>query len=143
MSWFPDKRACQTWGGAEFRFPFTEASFSEDAKLNSLPTWALVQEDGTFVGFGQYYLRAGRCHLARLAIAPPLRGRGLGSTLVHELCQRGKAELGADSFSLFVLPGNERALRLYQRLGFSAVGYPEPLPELEDCIYMLASHLEL
>ena len=142
MSWFPDERSCRTWGGPEFRFPFTEGTFAEDAKLTSLPTWALVQGAGAFVGFGQFYLRAGRCHLGRLAIAPALRGRGLGSRLVHELCQRGKADLGVESFSLFVLPGNERALRLYQRLGFTAVPYPEPLPGLKATIYMVALHLE-
>lgn len=142
MSWFPDLRSCRTWGGPDFRFPFTEASFREDAKLDSLRSWALLDEVGALAGFGQFYLRAGRCHLGRLAIAPALRGRGLGSTLVHELGQRGKSELGVDSFSLFVLPGNERALRLYQRLGFSAAQYPEPLPAFEGCIYMVASRLE-
>ncbi|MEO8223843.1 MAG: GNAT family N-acetyltransferase [Gammaproteobacteria bacterium] len=141
-SWFPDERSCQTWGGPEFRFPFTEVTFREDAKLDSLPSWALVQDDGAFVGFGQYYLRAGRCHLGRLAIAPILRGRGLGSTLVHELCQRGKAELGVESFSLFVLSSNESALGLYRRLGFSVVPYPEPLPGVEGCMYMVASHVK-
>ena len=142
MSWFPDRYSCQTWGGPEFRFPFTEATFREDAKLNSLPTYALVEE-GTLVGFGQYYLRLGRCHLGRLGIAPALRGRGLGSSLVQELCLTGKAQLGVDSFSLFVLPSNERALRLYQRLGFSPASYPEPSPGLEGAMYMVASRLEL
>ncbi|MBS0366027.1 MAG: GNAT family N-acetyltransferase [Proteobacteria bacterium] len=142
MSWFPDQHSCQRWGGPEFRFPFTEATFREDAKLNSLPTYALVQERA-LIGFGQYYLRLGRCHLGRLAIAPALRGRGLGASLVQELCLKGKAQLGVDSFSLFVLPSNERAFRLYQRLGFSAVPYPEPLPGPEGILYMVAARLEL
>ncbi len=141
MGWFPDQRSCQMWGGLAFRFPFTEITFREDARLESLPTWALVEDDGRLVAFGQYYLRVGRCHLGRLAVAPALRGRGLGSTLVQELCQRGGAEFGVGSFSLFVLPGNERAVRLYQRLGFSAAPYPEPSPALEGCIYMVASRL--
>jgi len=141
MSWFPDRHSCQTWGGPQFRFPFTEATFREDAMLDSLPTHALV-EAGALVGFGQYYQRVGRCHLARLAVALALRGRGLGCRLVQELCRKGKAELGVESFSLFVLPDNDRALRLYQRLGFLAVRYPEPAPEFEGCIYMVASHLK-
>lgn len=142
MSWFPDLRSCQTWGGPEFRCPFTETTFREDAMLDRLRSWALLDEVGALAGFGQFYLRAGRCHLGRLAIAPALRSRGLGSTLVNQLGQRGKSELGVDSFSLFVLPGNERALRLYRRLGFAAVQYPEPLPGFEGCIYMVASRLE-
>jgi ribosomal protein S18 acetylase RimI-like enzyme len=65
-------------------------------------------------GFGQYYLRAGRCHLGRRAVA---------------------------TYSLFVLPGNERALHLYQRLGFEPACYPEPDPVFDDCIYMVAASL--
>jgi ribosomal protein S18 acetylase RimI-like enzyme len=141
MSWFPDKKSCQTWGGPDFRFPYTETTFQADAKLEILPTRALVQDDGAFIGFGQYYLRAGRCHLGRLAIAPRLRGRGLGSTLVHKLCEEGSGELGVESYSLFVLPDNENALRLYRRLGFAVVPYPESLHGVENHIYMVALRL--
>ena len=141
MSWFPDSRACTVWGGPSFRFPFSAETFREDTRLDSLSTWALMGDEGQFAGFGQYYRRVGRCHLGRLAIAPALRGRGLGSTLVHELGRIGAADLGVDSYSLFVLPGNERAMRLYKRLGFSAAPYPEPSPMFEDCIYMVASRL--
>jgi len=138
MSWFPDELSCHTWGGPEFRFPFTEATFREDARLASLSTWALVGDDGTLAGFGQFYLRVGRCHLGRLAIAPDARGRGLGATLVRGLCRHGGAALGVGTFSLFVVPGNERALRLYRRLGFSPAPYPEPDPALDPYIYMVA-----
>lgn len=138
MRWFPDKVSCHTWGGIEFRFPFTETSFREDARLGSLPTWALVGDDGSLAGFGQFYLRVGRCHLGRLAIAPASRGQGFGTTLVRELCRRGGANLGVRSFSLFVVRENERAFRLYRRLGFSAVPYPELTPALIGYIYMVA-----
>jgi len=139
MGWFPDTDACRVWGGPGFRFPFTATTFREDARLDSLPTWALVDDDGRFVGFGQYYLRVGRCHLGRLVVAPARRGRGLGSTLVHELCRQGAAELGTQSCSLFVLPGNERALNLYRRLGFVPVPYPEAAPTFDGCVYMVRS----
>lgn len=138
MRWFPDRTSCRTWGGPGFRHPFTAQSFREDAKLDTLPSWALATPDGTLAAFGQYYRRLSRCHLSRLAVAPALRGRGLGTILVRELCRRGSAELGLDSFSLFVLPGNERAGRLYRRLGFSAVPYPEQEPAFEACTYMVA-----
>lgn len=139
MRWFPDRQSCRVWGGPEFRFPFTEASFREDAKLGSLPSWAFVGNGRTLAGFGQCYLRAGRCHLGRLAIAPAFRGQGLGSTLVRELCNRGRAEFGVESCSLFVMPSNLRAKKLYERLGFRQAPYPEPSPELEAFIYMITS----
>ena len=139
MRWFPDPASCRQWGGPGFRFPFTAQTFRDDARLDHLPSWSLIGADDAPCGFGQYYLRLGRCHLARLAIAPAMRGRGLGSTLIRELCERGRADLGTDTFSLFVLPDNERALRLYRRLGFSAVAYPEPDPVFAGCIYMIAA----
>ncbi len=141
MRWFPDEVSCHAWGGPEFRFPYTEATFRVDAKLASLSTWALAADDGTLAGFGQFYLRVGRCHLGRLAIAPDSRGQGLGATLVRELCRQGSAALGVETYSLFVLPGNARALRLYRRLGFAPVPYPEPNPLLDPYIYMVAARI--
>ena len=138
MSWFPDRDSCQTWGGPRFRHPFTPATFRADAGLDSLPSRVLVMPDGRLGAFGQFYRRLGRCHLARLAVAPALRGRGIGSNLVRELCRLGSAALGVDSYSLFVLPGNERAQRLYRHLGFAVATYPEPSPEFADCVYMVA-----
>ena len=110
-------------------------------KKTMTPATALVGAAlvGSLGAFGQYYRRLGRCHLARLAVAPALRGRGIGTTLVRELCRLGAADLGVDAYSLFVLPGNARAERLYRRLGFSAVPYPEPAAEFDGCTYMVAS----
>lgn len=139
MSWFPDRASCRVWGGPEFRFPFTEATFRVDAKLASLATRMLVQGDGRLTAFGQYYLRVGRCHLGRLAVAPAFRGGGFGTRLVRELCAEGRALFGAGSCSLFVVPTNERAKALYERLGFAATPYPEPAAELEPYIYMVTS----
>jgi ribosomal protein S18 acetylase RimI-like enzyme len=141
MSWFEDAGACRVWGGPSFRFPFTRDTFRADARLDSLATFALATDEATLLGFGQYYLRAGRCHLGRLAIAPAHRGRGLGGSLVRELCRIGSAGLGVETYSLFVLPGNERAIRLYERLGFAPARYPEPDPMFDDCIYMVASRV--
>ena len=138
MSWFPDQASCRVWGGPAFRHPFTLDSFREDSKVDQLASWSLVDGDSRLCAFGQHYERLGRCHLGRLAVAPTLRGQGIGRALVREIARRGLAELGADSCSLFVLPGNERAQRLYARLGFEVQAYPEPAAAIEGCTYMVA-----
>jgi ribosomal protein S18 acetylase RimI-like enzyme len=140
MSWFADESTLRTWGGSEFRFPFTPAMFRDDAKVRSLPTWSLV-DHGVLVGFGQCYLRVGRCHFGRLAISPSRRGGGLGSRLIRELAYWGRKEFGSDAFSLFVMPENRDARRLYDRMGFEERPYPEPSPATEDYIYMVANTL--
>ena len=137
MRWFTDRAATQVWGGPEFRFPFSEATFREDAKLASLATRMLVTGDGRLVAFGQFYLRVGRCHLGRLAVAPDARGGGLGTQLIHDMCAEGRPLFGAGSCSLFVVPSNSRAKALYERLGFSAIPYSEPAPEFAPYIYMV------
>src|SRR5687768_17388388 len=84
LHWFPDRHSCAIWGGPEFRYPFTEATFREDIRLH-LPSYSLLGNDGALIGFGQYYLRVGRCHLARLIVSPQHRGRAAGAFMIREL----------------------------------------------------------
>lgn len=123
-AWFSDAAACRFWAGDAFRFPFTAATFREDTKVDALPSRVLVDEAGRLLAFGQYYERHGRCHLGRLAVSPSERGRGLGRTLVVALVREGAAALGASEASLFVLPENTVAARLYAALGFRSTPYP-------------------
>ncbi|HJU38058.1 MAG TPA: GNAT family N-acetyltransferase, partial [Tahibacter sp.] len=135
MTWFPDAAACLVWGGVDFRFPYTDETFRTDARIADLPSYALVDDAGAFVGFGQYYRRLGRCHVARLAVAPDARGRGCGSVLIEQLCKLGHRTLGVAGDSLFVLEQNVDAKRLYLRLGFRDATYPEALPPAH--VYMV------
>ena len=139
MQWFGDASECRAWGGPHFRFPYTAATFREDAGLATLSSWALLDGRNGFVAFGQYYRRVGRCHLSHMAVAPHARNRGIGTRLIRELCSRGAAELGTDEFSLFVLERNAAAARLYRRLGFETTTYPETLPSSEPMLYMVAT----
>jgi len=142
MTWFRNADETRTWGGPPFRFPFTEATFREDAKLTSLATWSLVEGEDTLAAFGQCYLRVGRCHFGRVAVSPKLRSHGHGTRLIREMARWGSAEFGVDEYSLFVIASNPRAIALYRRLGFAEMPYPEPSPELDTFIYMVATKLE-
>jgi ribosomal protein S18 acetylase RimI-like enzyme len=135
MPWFPSRESCQTWGGPEFRFPFTVDTFRADSHLE-LPSWVLLDARGMLCGFGQYYPRAGRCHLARLVIAPAHRGRGFGARLIELLAAAGQAALGVEHCSLFVAITNVTAIALYQRLGFAPAVYPGDSP-LPGCYYLV------
>jgi hypothetical protein len=46
MEWFPTRESCAVWGGPDFRFPFTPASFIEDSKLQSLASFVLIDAAG-------------------------------------------------------------------------------------------------
>ena len=126
MTWFPDAATLRLWGGPEFRFPFTLASFREDTKMDGIDSFSLVDDDGTLAAFGQCYLRIERCHFGRVGVAPQRRGRGLGSRLLAEMAAWGQARFGPRELSLFVHRDNPDAHRLYLRLGFREMPYPDP-----------------
>lgn len=139
MAWFPDARSCHIWGGPQFRFPFTAGTFLDDSRVRRLPSYVLVDEADTLLAFGQYYLRAGRCHLGRLVVSPGHRRRGAGQRLVRELVTLGSTQLDVSECSLFVVPDNEPAIRLYEQLGFRPATYPEDDPRMAAFVYMTAS----
>jgi len=137
MGWFPDCQSCRIWGGPDFRYPFSEQSFQEDSRFEVVPSYVYVT-DRTLIGFGQYYRRARRCHVSRLAVSPTLRGNGWGSQLLSALIDLGSAALRVDQCSLFVSADNQPAARLYKRLGFEEAPYPGPEPAIHNVLYLIA-----
>ena len=139
-TWFPDIPSVRQWGGPLFRHPFTHASFLEDVRWREVPTYSLLDEEGELLGFGQYYEREGRCHLARLVIGPAQRGRGLGRYFIRGLMQIGMANLDTDECSLFVMNANAGAVRCYTSLGFVLTPYPTDDPLYDNIDFMLYTH---
>ena len=82
-------------------------------------------EDGVV---GTYYLRpnhpGGGAHIATCSYvtAPTSSGKGVGTAMcLHSLAQAGRHGYWAMQFDL-VVSSNERAIRLWERLGFGVVG---------------------
>jgi ribosomal protein S18 acetylase RimI-like enzyme len=85
----------------------------------------LAEEDGRAIGYamvsetgGQTTLQTGArmAELESLSVLPDARGAGIGRTLmaaVHELVR----QLGAGEVMLYVMDGNDSALRFYERYG--------------------------
>ncbi len=138
MAWFPDAQSLRTWGGPEFRFPFTAATFREDSKVDAIDSFSLVAENEPVVAFGQCYLRADRCHFGRVGVAPSRRSEGHGTRLLREMAAWGRDEFGPRELSLFVSKANPRAHRLYARLGFREMPYPGAMPFGIDAHYLVA-----
>jgi len=136
-TWFPDKRSVRQWGGPQFRHPFTHATFLEDMRWREVPGYSLLDDENRLVGFGQYYEREGRCHLARLVIDPARRGKGIGRYFIRGLMQIGMSDLGAEECSLFVMNSNQGAIRCYMSLQFVDTPYPTDDPLYENIAFML------
>lgn len=136
MSWFSSEHELIDWSGPNFRYPFNLPSFVEDLKLSTLSSYALVSNESEFLAFGQYYQRLGKCHLGRLIVNPKFRGKGIASKLMYNICELGLKELEVKECSLFVLVHNEKAIKAYEKFGFSFANYPDKMP-LDNCLYMI------
>jgi ribosomal protein S18 acetylase RimI-like enzyme len=117
-SWWSDAASVLAWAGPRFRYPFDEVTFREDLRLEDCTSRILLGRAGEVLGFGQFYLREERVHLARLAVAPGVRGAGIGGALVRQLLRLGDQMSGRRDASLFVLASNQVAWRCYAREGF-------------------------
>lgn len=91
-------------------------------ELGSRPGWALLDEQGRCLGFGQYWITdAGTAHLGRIIVSPLARGRGLGRLLMQAMSAQAMREDGIERLTLRVYRDNTAALALYRDLGFQQV----------------------
>lgn len=138
LGWFGDRQALRQWGGPKVRWPLRAEHFVVDVLRPGVTTRVARDDEGALLAFGQFYRKLGRCHLARLAVRPEARGRGLGRFFVMALMAEGRAALGVEACSLYVLAGNRAAIGCYEACGFRFADDPEPLPDLPDCLFMIA-----
>jgi ribosomal protein S18 acetylase RimI-like enzyme len=111
-----------------------------------------VAQDGNDV-VGTYYLRAnqrgGGSHVANCGYVTAARasGRGVGRMMCEHSLTRAKARGFLAMQFNFVVSSNERAVRLWQRLGFEIVGrlpaaFHHPTAGYVDSLVMIRSLLD-
>jgi ribosomal-protein-alanine N-acetyltransferase len=92
-----------------------ESTLREAYRQSTIAT--LMEADGQAVGYQISTCSALGAHLARLAVHPDWRRRGIGTALVIDLLGRFR-ELGFDHVTVNTQKDNVPSLRLYQKLGF-------------------------
>lgn len=121
-SWPESAGATQRWAGPGVPFPLPPERFAQVLELEVRPGWALLDEQGVCVGFGQYWMTAtDTAHLGRIIVSPLARGRGLGRLLVQSLSAQALRESGIQRLTLRVYRDNTAAVALYRDLGFQQV----------------------
>jgi ribosomal protein S18 acetylase RimI-like enzyme len=93
--------------------------------------WNIMLADDQEIGLlgvtREQKMRSQECYLEYLWVAPGFRRSGVASMLLRTVLDRLR-DTGVDTVWLYILDGNEYAMRLYQRFGFQKTGEPQLLP---------------
>ena len=117
--------------------PWPEQAFRESLGLEHTILLAAIQ-DGQVAGYCVCYQSFEEGEITNVAVKKELRGQGIAGKLLEKLCSYGK-ERGLERYILEVRVGNEPAIHLYERSGFTRVGirkgfYEQPM---EDAVIMV------
>ena len=103
-----------------FPTPWSREDFWREAS-NDFACYIVALDDMEIIGFAGCWISFEEAQVTNIALTSAQRGRGLGKVLMAKL-MRAAAERGAERMTLEVRPSNTPALRLYEGLGFAAIG---------------------
>ena len=124
-----------------FPTPWTREDFWREAS-NDFACYIVALEDAEIIGFGGCWISFEEAQVTNIALTSAQRGRGLGKVLMAKL-MRAAAERGAERMTLEVRPSNTPALRLYEGLGFAAIGVRKKYYQDNDEDAILMWHTKL
>ncbi|MGQ0659091.1 MAG: ribosomal protein S18-alanine N-acetyltransferase [Chromatiales bacterium] len=103
-----------------YEFPWTLGVFGDCLRIG-YPCWVLEGER-RIDGYGVMTVGAGEAHILNICVRPGERRKGHGRAILHHLLTEAVLHHATSAF-LEVRPSNAGAIALYQRDGFSEVGY--------------------
>lgn len=102
-----------------YDFPWSSGIFADCLRVGYL--CRVLELGGRVEAYGIMVVALDEAHILNLCVETRWQGQGLGRALLRALLELARAR-GARTAVLEVRPSNHRALRLYERLGFSEVG---------------------
>ena len=125
-----------------YEFPWSRGNF-QDSLRNGYYGVCLRHVTGTLIGYCVLMPVVAEMHLLNLCVAPAAQRAGAGLTLLREAVRITRTEK-LEGVLLEVRPSNPRAIQLYERFGFAAIGrrknyYPARHRSREDAIVMRLS----
>jgi [ribosomal protein S18]-alanine N-acetyltransferase len=100
-------------------FPWSRGNFA-DSLAAGHAVW-VCRIGGDLVGFSVVMVVMDEAHLLNVAVAKHYQGKGYGARLLQHAMAEAKGH-GASRLFLEVRPSNQRAVDLYQLLGFQQIG---------------------
>jgi len=105
-------------------FPF---QFKKWVALSYLPddiTTIVCKKENWIIGYLSLKVLQQRGHLFHLFVDPEFRNKGLAIKMIQAVESHG-IQQGVNTFTLNVVPKNESAIKLYEKLGYKNVGESE------------------
>ena len=124
-----------------FPTPWSREDFWREAS-NGFACYIVALDDMEIIGFAGCWISFEEAQVTNIALTSAQRGRGLGKVLMAKL-MRAAAERGAERMTLEVRPSNTSALRLYEGLGFAAIGVRKKYYQDNDEDAILMWHTKL
>lgn len=106
---------------ASFISPWSANAFVQEVRNSVSNFWAAVGEGGELEGYICFWLFDREIQLINIAVHSEKRKKGIGENLLREMIRVGRLK-GMEQVWLEVRPSNLVARRLYEKLGFTAVG---------------------
>jgi ribosomal-protein-alanine N-acetyltransferase len=125
---------------ASFSNPWSMTCFRSELQDNEAAHYFCLVHNGEIIGYVGYWAIFDEAHITNVAIIQPWRGKGLGEYLMGAImlyCLK----TGISRMTLEVRVSNVIAQRMYNKLGFAAVGIrPKYYSDnLEDAVVMWAT----
>ena len=102
-----------------YEFPWSEGIFRDCMRVGYC-CWCW-EEDDELLGYGVMSVAAGESHILNLTVRPESQRQGIGGKLMQHFLKLARRH-GADTLMLEVRPSNQKAIRLYEKLGFNEIG---------------------
>ncbi|QJR28334.1 GNAT family N-acetyltransferase [Limnobacter profundi] len=113
-TWVQSEEEFILWSGAEYRFGHVISEFHLGKKPEEVYVAWL---NGAAVGYTELHFNSFGRVIARVLCHPQYRGHGIGRQLVDWACER--AYISSLIVTLFCVPNNRVAHRLYLNMGFA------------------------
>lgn len=127
-TWFPDPASAIQWAGPDIRIPLEMADFDrmlEETRGQAAARWMLTgvsHEDVSAHAQVVLDWKNGVARLARVAVNPAFRGKGLALPFLRQVVSRVFEPAAFERLELNVYTFNVAAIATYRRLGFVEEG---------------------
>ena len=118
-----------------FKDPWSKMAYAGEI-LNESAYYKVITVENEVVAYGGFHKIFDEAHITNIAVKESFRGKGFGRMLMEELIEEAK-ELQIVSMTLEVRVSNNRAVKLYEKMGFISAGVrPRYYGDGEDAFIM-------